>query len=88
VIVISDTISAQTNHFLLSDSQCNNNPGALCKFDFFLLTFVFLSTHSSQDRVGLFRFCFFFGGFGREPSSVLTGEVAKVLSVVAGEMDV
>lgn len=25
-------------------------------------TFVFLSTHSKQDRVGLLRFCFFFAG--------------------------
>jgi hypothetical protein len=45
-------------------------------------TFVFLSTHSSHDRVGLFRFCFFFGGSDMEPSSFLIGELTNVLGVV------
>ncbi len=55
-------------------------------------TFVFLSTHSSQLRVGLFRFCFFLGGggSGNAPSSCLNrsigGDAIKVLSVVAGEI--
>jgi hypothetical protein len=40
------------------------------------LTFVFRSTHSSQLKVGLFLFCFFFTGDGCSksviPASVLT----------------
>jgi hypothetical protein len=44
-----------------------------------LHTFVFLSTHSKQDSVGLFRFCFFFGG-----SPVVAGD-AVLLSRSLGE---
>lgn len=53
-----------------------------------LLTLVFRSTHSSQDKVGLFRFCFFLGG-----SSVFVpfrwllgvGVPANGLSIAVGE---
>lgn len=62
----------------------------LKKCEWFSLTFVFLSTHSSHERVGLFRFCFFLGGSSKAPSSVLSsaGEAEKVPSVVAGDMAV
>lgn len=54
-----------------------------------LLTLVFLSTHSSHDKVGLLRFCFFLRGSAVEPCSFLVGagEAWKVDSVAVGETD-
>jgi hypothetical protein len=65
----------------------------------FTLTFVFLSTHSSHESVGLF--CFFFGGSPdcekdafpiaiASPTPFLTGtgEPTKVLSVVVVAGDI
>jgi len=52
------------------------------------LTLVFLSTHSKQDKVGLFRFCFFFGGSCNEPSSFLIGDPGTLLSVGVGDIAV
>lgn len=62
------------------------------------LTFVFLSTHSSHDKVGLLRFCFFFWGCCSCSAAVVPsssyfmgaaeGEARKVDSVVAvGDSD-
>ena len=51
-----------------------------------ILTLVFLSTHSSHESVGLFRFCFFFGrsfgdvGFGGVPPPKFAGDGSNVLS--------
>jgi hypothetical protein len=52
------------------------------------LTLVFLSTHSKQDKVGLFRFCFFVGGTCNDPSSFLIGDPKLVLSVGVGDIAV
>jgi len=52
------------------------------------LTLVFLSTHSKHDKVGLFRFCFFFGGSCNEPSSFLIGDPKALVSVGVGEIAV
>jgi hypothetical protein len=51
------------------------------------LTLVFLSTHSSHDKVGLLRFCFFFEGSNPKPSSCFIGDPLEVLSVAVGEIE-
>ena len=50
-------------------------------------TLVFLSTHSSQDKVGLFLFCFFLGGSSKcVPFRLLvvTGVTVGILSIADG----